>query len=537
MSDVVTTADAPPKTELPQAPTAEAQAPEVYTRWPLQLAMAIALVALADWLFYGHAPGASAALLCLALAAAAVLANPLHASKRDTLVACGVLVASGAPLVLDVSILPVLSGALGTACFALTMTRKGADWTARCRDSAALLLDASWQAAADIVHAGRAWASGDATSYRLGRLTLWVMPLALGAVFALLFVSANPVIEQWITAFDFRGQAGRISIARMGFWLLALALIWPFVFMRARSLLVERAEAEVRAFAAANADTAARANAYATAAEPPGHLFSEGAILRALIVFNALFAVQTILDLTYLWGGVALPDGMTYATYAHRGAYPLIVTALLAAAFALVTMRPGSDMERSPLFRPLVFLWIGQNVLLVISSIRRLDLYVQVYALSYWRIAAFIWMLLVAVGLVLIVARIALGRSNSWLTAMNLGSLGLALYVCCFINLAALIADHNVTHSRDMNGSGGITLDLGYLVSLGPQALPAIDRYLDHRKPVSTWWFTGKRNMLAAMHRDGTRGWRTWTWRNRQLTQYLQRVGETRLWQPLDGSP
>jgi Domain of unknown function (DUF4173) len=144
-------------------------------------------------------------------------------------------------------------------------------------------------------------------------------------------------------------------------------------------------------------------------------------------------------------GGVTLPDGMTYATYAHRGAYPLIVTALLAAGFVLVTMRPDSDMERSPLFRPLVFLFVGQNVLLVISSILRLDLYVQVYALSYWRVAAFIWMLLVAAGLVLIIARIALGRSNSWLTLMNFGALALALYICCFVNFPALIADYNVT--------------------------------------------------------------------------------------------
>ena len=290
--------------------------------------------------------------------------------------------------------------------------------------------------------------------------------------------------------------------------------------MRARSKLVEHAEAEARAFAATAADMAPL-----PAAGPPGLLFSEGAILRALILFNALFAVQTVLDLTYLWGGVALPDGMTYATYAHRGAYPLIVTALLAAGFVLVTMRPGSDMERSPLFRPLVFLLVGKNVMLVISSILRLDLYVQVYALSYWRVAAFIWMLLVAAGLVLIIARIALGRSNSWLTLMNCGALALALYACCFINFPALIADHNVTHSREISGSGN-ELDLGYLVSLGPQTIPAIDRYLDHRKPVSTWWPVGKRNGLAATHRDGTRGWRAWTFRNWQLTRYLRHAGD-----------
>jgi hypothetical protein len=238
----------------------------------------------------------------------------------------------------------------------------------------------------------------------------------------------------------------------------------------------------------------------------------------------------------YLWGNAALPADITYAAYAHRGAYPLIVTALLAAGFVLIAMKPGGPAERSPVIRPLVYLWVAQNVMLVISSILRLDLYVQIYLLTYWRIAAFVWMLLVAAGLVLIVVRIALGRSNAWLMAANLGSLALALYVCCFINFAALVADHNVTHSRDMNGPG-IVLDLTYLASLGPQAIPAIDRYLDHRNPVSTWWFTGTRNRLAAAYAGQARGWRAWTWRNRQLTQYLQRVGETRLWQLPDGSP
>ena len=64
-------------------------------------------------------------------------------------------------------------------------------------------------------------------------------------------------------------------------------------------------------------------------------------ILRSLILFNLLFAAQSILDGIYLWGHVALPDNLTYAAYAHRGAYPLIATALLAAAFVLVAMRPG----------------------------------------------------------------------------------------------------------------------------------------------------------------------------------------------------
>ena len=122
---------------------------------------------------------------------------------------------------------------------------------------------------------------------------------------------------------------------------------------------------------------------------------------RSLVLFNVMFALQSALDLTYLWGGASLPDGMTYAHYAHRGAYPLIATALLAASFVLIAMRPGGPAEQSRLIRPLVLLSIGQYVLLVVSSIFRLDLYVAAYSLTYLRLAAFIWMGLVAAGLVL----------------------------------------------------------------------------------------------------------------------------------------
>ena len=141
-----------------------------------------------------------------------------------------------------------------------------------------------------------------------------------------------------------------------------------------------------------------------------------------------------MLDIAYLWGGVALPDGMSYAAYAHRGAYPLIVTALLAAAFVIAATTPGSEARRSPLIRWLVYLWIAQNVLLVMSSLLRLDLYVGVYSLTYWRVAAFIWMLLVAAGLVLIMIQIAARRSGAWLVGANLVSLALTLYVCSFVS-------------------------------------------------------------------------------------------------------
>ena len=257
-------------------------------------------------------------------------------------------------------------------------------------------------------------------------------------VFALLFVSANPLIEDFVTSLDPGVLFDHISPVRIGFWLIAASASWPFIRVRLRHRRA-RKKPHFNPPGSGRAISGDTAGIPAPAVEPVNalaFLFNRAAVLRSLVLFNGLFAAQTAMDLAYLWGGLALPDGMTYAQYAHRGAYPLIATALLAGVFVLIAMRPGAETERLPVIRILVFAWIAQNVLLVVSSILRLDLYVEVYALTYLRVAAFIWMFMVIVGLVLIVARIALNRSNAWLVSANLINLGLVLYACGFVNFA-----------------------------------------------------------------------------------------------------
>jgi len=343
-------------------------------------------------------------------------------------------------------------------------------------------------------------------------LIVWIVPVTLGSLFLLLFTGANPFIEEWMKLLDPNRLVKHIDLARCMFWLLILALIWPFIFLRIRDRKARSQQSR--------ASRGERGSSLSPA------LLGNAAVLRSLIVFNALFAVQTILDGLYLWGGVALPYGMSYASYAHRGAYPLIVTALLAAGFVIVALRPGSDTERSPPIRALVYLWIAQNVWLVTSSILRLDLYVAVYSLTYWRVAAFVWMVLVAVGLVLILTRIVRGHSTAWLIGANVVSLALALYVCASANLASVIAHYNVRHSFEPTGQAA-KLDVQYLFDLGAQAIPAVDELLARPRSAPTayninglsYW----RETLASQHRTNMRDWRAWSYWDWELTRYLER--------------
>jgi hypothetical protein len=159
-----------------------------------------------------------------------------------------------------------------------------------------------------------------------------------------------------------------------------------------------------------------------------------------------------------------------------------------------------------------------QNVLLVASSILRLDLYVQIYLLTWWRVAAFIWMGLVVIGLLLIVARIMLNRSNGWLVRANLMVLTATLYVCALVDLTPTIANYNVSHSREASGKG-VTIDMNYLMQLGPQALPAIDRAIALRGSDPS--LVSRRDSLVEQQRKYMASWRAWGFRGWRLQRTL----------------
>ena len=471
----------------------------------LPLAAAAGCVVLTDWLFYGWDVGISLALFLGLLGIVAVAANHAAAPRRVQIAMAAIFLAGLLALVEEVNALSVTVGVLATAMFIIVVTaRQASSWQLNLIDAVTCVVRGPFQLAGDLFNALLSLKGRVPDWLSLNSLVAWIIPLLAGAVFLSLFSSANPLIEYRLTQIDLTLLLNLLDSGRMLFWILIACAIWPLI---------------VRRFQWKDFDPLPGGS---VASEPSDvdHLFGAKAVTRSLILFNALFALQSGLDLTYLWGGASLPNGMSYAKYAHRGAYSLIVTALLAAGFVLVAMRPGGPAENSRLIRPLVLAWIGQNILLVISSIFRLDLYVGAYSLSYLRLAAFIWMGLVAVGLSLILIQIVLRKPNSWLVTANAISLALVLYGCCFINAPRLVASYNVEHSRE-NGGTGPNLDLWYLFSLGPQVLPVLEPRLQHVPALQPYVaeFRSKQDIEARQR--GPSNWRSWTFRTWRLDRYL----------------
>lgn len=392
---------------------------------PLGLGAAVLAAAVAAVLLWrGRTPGPAWGLAALAAALLAIDPGPLAALLALLALAIAALVARGwtptAPAAAAGAALAAVPRALGRSLRDLGILRRRPGCGAR-------------------------------------HLAAWSLPVLGAGVFLVIFAIANPVIGarlgdawEWLLDLDLPLPT------RVLLWWTAAAGIWLLARVRARK---------------------AAARAPATVREP-----AIDRTVRCLAAFNLAFLVQNGCDAAYLWSGASLPDGMTYAAYAHRGAYPLVVAALLAGAFVLATVRPGGAAERSRMARILVGAFLVQTVILTASAWWRLDLYIDVYGLTRWRLASLAWMGLVGFGLAAIAWRIAARRSGRWLVETNAWACGLVLLAFALGDGDGLIARHNV--DRALAATAAVPLDLDYCASLGPAALPALERFARTRNDI-----------------------------------------------------
>jgi hypothetical protein len=480
-------------------------------RW--KLGALVALTGLADFLFYDQLVGWTLGLFGLLLTAAVLLFNPGLSRRPETPVVlaltlgqCVLLTDRSNPL----SILLLVAGLVSLAVLA----RGG--WGRDARLWAGRLAIFWLWLLRPLLKACVGWQRCRARHPRVNGVARvvrgWFLTVVLSVVFVALFTAANPIVTRWVESIDLGGLGRLLFPPRMLFWLAVFCLCLAVVRPRIKRLNIWRA-----------------APAPEPVAEAPEGLlewaFTRGSVLRALIAFNLLFALQTAMDLAYLWGGRSLPEGITYAEYAHKGAYPLIATALLAGVFALIAQEAGPEVSRSRAVRGLLYAWVGQNVLLVVSSIYRTDLYVEIYALTYLRVAAFIWMGLVAAGLCWIVLRGILGKSSLWLLNANALTLLAVLNAVSFADIGGLAAGYNVMHCKEVTGTG-VALDYPYLLEIGRPALPALRAYAGHLETADA----ARRAMVLAdikavedgIARDMA-NWRGWTYSGHRL---LRNSGE-----------
>jgi len=467
-----------------------------------KIAFAAGLVGLGDWLTYSDRfVGPGLGLFALAWAVLTIISHvALRRDRRALTAAVGALLAA-LVLIDDPSLLAwTLFSAALTMAVLLPRTVSFDDawrWSQRVLLTGLASPIGPWRDTARLLKR---------QPFRPRRAVLRLVPvlavpLVGSAIFLALFASANPVIGDVLA--NIRLPAFELpSFMRLLWWIILLTLVWAT--LRPRHIRPP--------FGSFESDASAVI---------PG--ISVASVTLSLLLFNALFAVENALDVAFLWSGAALPGAMKMKDYVHRGAYPLIATALLAGLFVLIALRPGSKTATQPLIRRLVLLWTLQNVLLVASSVLRTLNYIDSYLLTELRIAALAWMGLVAVGLVLICWRMLRDKDAAWLINTNSAAALVVLIVVSIVDLGEVAAAWNVNHSREAGGHGQ-ALDLCYMATLGSSALVPLTE-LAARSPASDFgdrvrWVRANVLKTTASSQSGP----NWTWRNARRLKMAQSV-------------
>ncbi|MDI1280137.1 DUF4173 domain-containing protein [Brevundimonas sp.] len=480
----------------------------------LKFGLDLAVVAVADLLLFLHLPGTSLGLFALTMVAAVIIVRPGLARDRRALVALVAAIAFGLVLVDRPGLLALALFGLVIAVAVLSARVRAGEtawgWSQRLGIHGLFGLIGPLF---DLLKLARLKRRRKGRSL-LALLGLLAMPVVGGAIFLALFSAANPLISDALDRITLPPLSPEM-VLRVLFWLMIATGVWGVLRPHwKRPLLALPARKSNR---------------------PSPALTTS--ITWSLIVFNVVFALQNGLDIAFLWSGAPLPGDMGLADYAHRGAWPLIVTTLLAGLFVLVALQPGSDTARRPGVRLLVIVWVAQNMLLVASSLLRTADYIEAYALTRFRIAAMVWMILVGAGLLLIGWRMLRDRSAHWLINANVAITLGVLAVISVVDLGAVAAAWNVRHAREVGGRG-VDLDLGYLHSLGEPALVSLVEL--ERAPHTP---AGLRDRAAAVRRQivtdidwRQNDWHSWRWRTARRMERIQVLSRDRpLAVPLPG--
>jgi len=408
----------------------------------IKAVLLVALIASGDKLVWNAAPGISFAVLALIMVwAGLALAWPRLSIRARIGIAAGAVLAV-LPMIEVVQPLSVLIAVFGLSllCAVLAGLRRVEVLRGALRLWWVAPLQTGADAAAGAQRLGRIQNGAvDMRALLLG----WALPLGATALFALLLLGANPVLDRALSQLA-TWQVPAPDLWRLWFWLFLGAVIWPLLVagvMRERLRARRAARATVRRQGIVNA----------------------GSVARSLVAFNALFAVQTVMDILFLYGNAGLPEGISPAAYAHRGAYPLLITALLAGVFAVIA-RP--HLAGRPVLRWLMLLWLGQTLALVAASLFRLEAYVDAYGLTRLRIAAYIWMGLVAGGLGIVVWQIWRDKPAAWML-LRCGILGgVVLYLSAFFSFDGAVARYNLSNQ--------VKPDIYMLCDLSEDVIPAM---------------------------------------------------------------
>ena len=264
----------------------------------------------------------------------------------------------------------------------------------------------------------------------LGACLLALPALVLALIFGSLLAAGNAVFGSWTNSFFnwiWNELLLYLDVYRIAMWLFAAVLLLPL--LRPANV------------------SAGWWQWTANLPRLPEMLPSRAAFFSSamiLVVLNLLFLVANTADALFLWSGQALPASVNYKDYVHEGVDALIVTVILSAVVLTGIFQQDLKVARRRELKVMAYLWVAQNLFLIVSVTEKLRGFIVTYELTVERLSTVIFLILVLAGFVLLTIKIAQERSISWLIGGCVLATFATFYVTQFLDLAGWSANYNV---------------------------------------------------------------------------------------------
>ena len=304
------------------------------------------------------------------------------------------------------------------------------------------------------------------TSSVIKKIILSIIPILIAIVFFFLYRQSNIAFKNLTDKinFDF------ISFPWIGYTLLGFILMYAFFMQRSITFLNEKellkGDDLFNKYDAENKDWFQTFMSFKSE-------YLMGIILFSII--NLLTLSVNITDIIYTWSAHSLPIGVTFSEFIHSGIASLITSIVLAIFIILFYFRGAINFYSSnKIIKLLAYLWLLQNIFLVISTLLRNKMYVDTYSLTEKRVGVFIYLGLCIIGLVLCIYKIAKKKNNIFLFRKNIWAIYISLAILAVFDWSYCIAAYNIFRTKKTNN---FYLDAKYMGDLNENNLAVVWDY------------------------------------------------------------
>lgn len=290
------------------------------------------------------------------------------------------------------------------------------------------------------------------------RYLTYLIPLGIGFIFFTIYKQANPLFEKYTQWINLDFITGKWIFFSFGGLLVVYGLL-----RHQRIAQLDTLEDKLT-LTIARQDT-------------PTALNERKLVFILFCLLNLMLLLVNGLDVNYLYLGAGLPKGVTHKQFVHNGVGTLMLSIVLGISIILYFFRGALNFgEEHKHLRLLVYLWLLQNLLMVVSTAARNHIYITDALLTYKRIGVYYWLFMAALGLISTIHKVLYTKSAWYMVKNNALFAFVVLIFSAGVDWDKLISDFNLARVPTV-----ASLDKRYLISISETNLAQLYRIKSHR--------------------------------------------------------